>query len=224
MNRLNRHKFLAFMRHRAGYNPFLKSSLNKKFNHIKYLSKWAGIILICTLVTSCISDVWTGANLVYDRHNIYIKVNDFQLAANISRTLYRDKIFKRSDCSIEIAVFNQDVLMVGHVPTQALRQEAEARIQAIPGIKRFYNQLELSNDQENPVLDSWITTTIRGEILADSSIDPHHYKIVTSDQIVYIMGNAMPDQAEKVIHYARSCRGVIRVVKLLKYYHLSDKP
>lgn len=192
--------------------------------NVKHLLKRVSLIWICMLLSSCIGDVWTGANLVYDRHNIYIKVNDFQLAASISRTLYRDKIFKRADCSIEIAVFNLDVLMVGHVPTQALRQEAEARIRAIPGIRRFYNQLELSHEQENPVLDSWITTTIRGEILADSSIDPHHFKIVTSDQIVYIMGNAMPDQAGKVIHYARRCRGVVRVVKLLKYYHLSDKP
>ncbi len=192
--------------------------------NVKSLSKLLSLVSICILLTSCISDVWTGANLVYDRHNIYIKVNDFQLAASISRTLYRDKIFKRSDCSIEIAVFNLDVLMVGHVPTQALREEAEARIRAIPGIKRFYNQLELSHDSENPVLDSWITTTIRGQILADSSIDPHHFKIVTSDQIVYIMGSAMPEQANKVIDYARRCRGVVRVVKLLKYYHLSDKP
>lgn len=181
------------------------------------------MVVISLLLNACITDIWTGANLVYDRHNIYIKVNDFQLAANISRVLYRDKMFKRSDCAIEIAVFNQDVLVVGHVPTQALRQEAESRIRAISGIQRFFNQLELSSEGENPLLDSWITTTIRSEILADSSIDPHHFKVVTADQIVYIMGNAMPDQAQKVIDYARRCRGVKRVVKLLKYYHLSDK-
>lgn len=185
--------------------------------------KTGSVFVITLLLNACIADVWTGVNLVYDRHNIYIKANDFQLAANISRALYRDKQFKRPDCSIEVAVFNLDVLMVGHVPTQALRQEAQARIEAIPGIRRFFNQLELSRGDENPLLDSWITTTIRSEILADSSIDPHHFKIVTSDQIVYIMGNAMPDQAQKVIDYARRCRDVKRVVKLLKYYHLSDK-
>ncbi len=181
------------------------------------------LVAVTLLLNACIADIWTGANLVYDRHNIYIKANDFQLAASISRALYRDKMFKRSDCAIEIAVFNQDVLVVGHVPTQALRQAVESRIRAIPDIKRFFNQLELSSEGENPLLDSWITTTIRSEILADSSIDPHHFKVVTADQIVYIMGNAMPDQAQKVIDYARRCRGVKRVVKLLKYYHLSDK-
>lgn len=188
-----------------------------------FFLRLSGIFLLVALLSGCIADVWTGANLIYDRHNIYIKANDFQLTANISRTLYRDKTFKRPDCTIEIAVFNGDVLMVGHVPTEALRKEAEARIQAIPGIERFFNQLQCSHEDENPLLDSWITTTIRSQILADSSIDPHHFKIVTSDQIVYIMGRAMPDQAQKVIDDARRCRGVKRVVKLLKYYHLSDK-
>lgn len=189
-----------------------------------YVSKIACFGVMCVLLNACVSDVWTGVSLVYDRHNLYLKVNDFQLAAAISRVLYRDKIFKRPDCSIEIAVFNLDVLIVGHVPTVSLQQEAESRIRAIPGIRRLFNQLDLGHKQKNPLLDSWITTNIRGQILANSSIDPHHFKVVTSDQVVYIMGDALPEQAQIVIDYARRCRGVIRVVKLLRYYHLSDKP
>ncbi len=72
--------------------------------------------------------------------------------------------------------------------------------------------------------DNWITTKIRSKILADSTIDPNDFKVVTADQIVYLMGDVIPEQAAKVIHIARTCTGVKRVVKLFKYYNLSDKP
>lgn len=182
-------------------------------------------VIISTLcLSSCVSSLWTGAGLVYDRHSLYIKVNDFQLTANASRALFHDKIFKRKDCSIELAVFNRDVLMVGRVPTAALRQEAYERIQAIPGKRRFFNQLEISHGLENPIEDGLITTQIRSQILADSDIDPHAFKVVTSEQIVYLMGDVLVDQAKKVIHFARTCPGAKRVVTLFKYYNLADKP
>jgi len=185
--------------------------------------KFIAIFILSFLLNGCVANIWTGASLIYDRHNVYIKLNDFQLAANVSRALYHDKLFKCRDCAIELAVFNLDVLMVGHVPTAALRQEAINRVEAISGKRRFFDQLQLSHTGEDPLLDSWITTTIRGDILADSSIDPHQFKVVTSDQIVYLMGDVIPAQANKVILYARQCRGVKRVVKLFKYYNLSDK-
>ena len=38
------------------------------------------------------------------------------------------------------------------------------------------------------------------------------------------MGDVIPKEAAIVIQIARRCPGVKRVVKLLKYYNLSDKP
>ncbi len=182
-------------------------------------------LLACSLLLpGCLSDVWTGANLVYDRHNVYIKLNDFQLNANASRALYHDTVFKHDDCSIDLAVFNRDVLLVGRVPTEALRQEAYERVKSVPGKRRFFKQLAVNHTPENPVLDSWITAKIRSQILADSDINPSQFKVLTHGQIVYLMGDVVPAQAEKVIFFARKNSSVSRVVKLFKYYNLSDKP
>ena len=170
------------------------------------------------------SDIWTGANLVYDRHNVYIKINDFQLNANANRALYHDKVFKREDCSIDLAVFNRDILLVGRVPTEALREEAYARVKNVPGKRRLFNQLAVNHTPEDPVLDSWITAKIRSQIFADADIDPNKFKVLTYGQIVYLMGDVVPGQAKKVIQFARECSRVARVVKLFKYYNLSDKP
>jgi len=194
------------------------------------MRKQGSVALIITLgcllmLSGCVSNIWTGATLIYGRHNTYLKINDFQLNASANRALYKDLLFKQDDIAIELAVFNRDVLMVGHVPTLVLRQEAYARVDAAtPEKRRFFNQLVVGKTPDNTVQDAWITTKIRSHILANSDINPDAFKIVTSGRIVYLMGDVIPDQAQKVILFARECRGVKRVVKLLKYYHLSDHP
>jgi osmotically-inducible protein OsmY len=174
-------------------------------------------------LSGCVSNIFTGANLVYDRHHVYIKVTDFQLNAAANRALYHDKRFKREDCALEVAVLNRDLLLTGQVPSAQLRTEAYQRIAAIDGKRRFFNQLEVTSYPADAVLDSWITTKIRSQIFADADINPSSFKVVTSNQVVYLMGDVDPVQARKVIGFARNCNRVKRVVTLLKYYHLSEK-
>lgn len=192
-------------------------------NAVNISVKWCGWAIAVMILSGCVSEILTSANIIYDRHHFYMKFNDFTLAANSNRALFGDQRFKCDLCAIEIAVFNQDVLMVGHVPSLALRREAESRIRAVSGKRRFYNELNLySGIDDDPVLDGWITAKIRSEILADSTIDPNKFKIVTADQIVYLMGDVDAEQAKKVILFARDCTGVKRVVKLMQYYQLTN--
>lgn len=162
--------------------------------------------------------------LVYDRHNIYKKLSDYRLSAGASRALFKDEDLKCAECSIDVAVFNGDVLLSGHVPTAALRQEARNRVAEVHGYRRIFNQLATHHLTDTTLQDNWITTKIRSGIFADADIDPHSFKVVTSDQIVYLMGDVIPKEADRVIHLARECAGVKRVVKLFKYYNLDDKP
>lgn len=181
------------------------------------------LLVVCNAcLVGCWTDVLTGANLVYDRHKIYKQLHDFQLSASVSRALYKDAVFKCSDCSLELAVFNGDVLLVGYLPTKALRQKMQQRVAAVPGYRRLFNQVTVGHLPNYIMEDSVITAKIRSAILADSSIDPHAFKVVTSEQIVYLMGDVIPKEAQKVIRFARNTYGVKRVVTLFKYFNLSD--
>lgn len=182
------------------------------------------LLIACLGLSSCVSSfITTGATLIYDRHSVYKQVNDFQLGANAGRALYRDNSFKCDYCAIDIAAFNGDLLLAGHVPSKALRKEAEERIARLSGYRRVFIQLSIKQEARNTVEDTWITTKIRSSIIADSEINPKKFKVITADSIVYLMGDVVPEQAKKVIRIARSTDDVKRVVKLFKYYHLSDK-
>ena len=181
------------------------------------------MILSSALLSGCISEIWTGASTVYNRHSLYKNLSDFQLGANTNRAVYKDKTFKRKDCVIDIAVLNGDILLAGHVPTAALKAEAIDRVRSLHEYRRLFNQISVGPYNDNRLRDDWITTKLRSKILANSNLDPNSFKVVTSDFIVYLMGDVHPDQARRVIYMARTCSGVKRVVTLFKYYHLSDQ-
>ena len=181
--------------------------------------------ILSGLLSGClgVSAAWTGANLLYDRHVLMKKMTNYQLVAQASRALYRDKVFKRDDCSIDLAALNGDLLLVGHVGTSALRDEAYARVAKTSGFRRLFNQLAVGPAADSVAEDTWITTKIRSQMVADSSLDPRQFKVITSDRVVYLMGDVFPEAAARVIYIARRTEGVIRVVTLLNYYHLSEK-
>ena len=191
---------------------------------LKHLRVILAVICIGIVTSGCISPVVTGASLIYDRHQVCMKMDDVSLGAHAQRALYKDKTFKCRACDLGVAIFHRDLLLIGNVPSHALQKEAYRRMQVLPDHRRLFLQLGVNTPPDDPVDDTWITTKIRGQILADSSIDPHQFKIVTYNRVVYVMGEVMPEQAAIVIQIARECAGVKRVVKLMTYYHISNHP
>lgn len=190
---------------------------------MKLLGRTVCVSILCLGLSACLSDVWTGANVIYDRHNWYKKLDDLQLLTQVKQALYVDGQLKCRGCSIETTVFKRDVLLVWYVPTQSLRALVDKRMQSVHGKRHFYNELALTDETESSdsILDSWITAKIRSEIVSDSSIEPSQFKVVTSNRVVYLMGDVMPEQAEKVVMFAREWSEVKRVVKLFQYYQLT---
>lgn len=187
---------------------------------------WGRIVslsILCLGLSACISDLWTGANVIYDRHHWYQKLGDLQLMTKVKQALYVDSRLKCRGCSIETAVFKHDILLVGYVPTQSLRALVDERMKMVRGKRHFYNELALTSetDSTDPIIDSWITAKIRSEIVSDSTIDPGQFKVITANRVVYLMGDVMPEQAEKVVMFAREWSEVKRVVKLFQYYQLA---
>lgn len=176
------------------------------------------IFLAIMCLFGCVGSLWTGAKIVYDRHDVYKKLDDYRLYVKVNDVLAVDKPFKSSDCVLDIAVFNGDILLAGHLPTPELLDELNRRLAKIKGYRRLFNEVQVSNAPSRMMQDSWITTKIRSQIFADDSIDPNAFKVITTDGVVYLMGDVLPAEAATVVNMARHTTGVLRVVKVLKYF------
>lgn len=173
------------------------------------------LLLPLMLLSSCISGIWTGANLIYGRHNLYKKISDYKLNTATNFALFNTKGLKCAACVIDVTVFNADILISGHVPTQTIAQILQKRLQQISNYRHLYNKVIVANIIPQELQDSWITMQIRSQILQDANIDPDVFKIVTTDGIVYIMGRAHLEQTKAVIYLAKNATNVRKVIVLV---------
>ncbi len=176
------------------------------------------LLLMVVSLSGCLGHAVTGMQLVYDRHNVFKKVNDFNIAAATNRALYKDHAFRTSH--IDVTVFNRDVLLAGQTPTASLREEAYARAKKIPKVRRVYNELQVEPpiSSAQTVNDSLITAHIRAQIVADDDIDPNQFKVVTENGVVYLLGDVKREQANLVVNIARHTGGVRKVIRAFRYY------
>ncbi|HXE17105.1 MAG TPA: BON domain-containing protein [Stellaceae bacterium] len=120
---------------------------------------------------------------------------------------------------LDATVFDGRVLITGRVPDRRWREEAVRRAHRVSGVHRVYDQMEVGPDTHfiDSAKDTWITTQLRGELIADLDVKSINYSIKTFDRVVYVMGLARNRaELDKVIGHARTVAGVRRVTPFIR--------
>lgn len=188
--------------------------------------KLSTIVLSLLLQSGCISHVMTGANIIYDRHQIYKKSADITLAAKVGHVIKMNPALNcPSNQCFEVAVFHGDVLVLGTVPSELEKSKVTESIQGFKNYRHLYNfiQIDPQFDYQQEWSDHWITTQIRTKVMANADIDPNPFKIVSHQHIVYILGDVLEDQESLILDICRNIPNVNKVVNLLQVYQLHKR-
>ncbi len=186
---------------------------------MKRYGYYLAILIVFSQLAGCVvSSAFTGAKLFYDRHNVYKKMRDHNIALKASNILAREPDYAKS--SIDITVFNRDLLIAGQVPNQEFKDYAQKKLSQLIGVRRFFNQLRVGPNTSvgTKVNDALITAKIRAKIMANDKINPYAFKVVTENGTVYLMGDVQKEQATHVVSIARHVPGVKKVVRALRYF------
>jgi osmotically-inducible protein OsmY len=119
---------------------------------------------------------------------------------------------------LDATVFDGQVLITGHAPDRRWREEAVRRTWRVGGVKRVFDEVAVGPDTHfiDSARDTWITTQLRGELIADMDVKSINYVIKTNDGVVYIMGFARRrSELRHVIGHARTIAGVRRVLSFI---------
>lgn len=177
-----------------------------------------GLISFLTSCTTGVSVATTGAQAVYNRHNLQNTLGDHYITMQANRKIYRDTdLFKNTNVSI--ATFHNEVLLTGEIPELEQRNEISNIVKNIPGVKKVYNLTSLNTPSSSitRMSDAWITAKIKAKFIAEDDIDPSTIKVVTENGTVYLMGIVFPEQANTAVQVARTTEGVQEVVKIFSY-------
>lgn len=156
--------------------------------------------------------------VVYDHRTFENTLQDTDLSNKIAYRIRRVAAL-RDDSHIEVSVFHRMVLLTGETPNAEWRTQAEEIAKSVSGVDRVYNQITIQNPTSSltRTSDSWITTKIKGQMLAEDDLKSSSIKVVTENGTVYLMGVVKRDQAEIAVDIARQVSGVQKVMKIFQY-------
>lgn len=178
------------------------------------------LLVVSIMLTGCVAAVVAGAAtglVVYDRRSVSMIERDARIFHLVHKTIVTDPSFRNSH--VVVTVFNQAVLLVGETPIASLRNVAERIAQNTPYVRRVYNEITV----DNPIMlteqshDAWITGEVRAHLLGKKGLESGSIRVVTENQVVYLMGIATLEQASLAVDVARKTNGVRKVVKVFQY-------
>ncbi len=200
------------------------------FKHIKTarLTRFRVAILLLPLLSlnGCATAIVAGATagaasttkVVYDRRDFGTLGRDQKIRWQAFKALHNDATLTRNGRVFAIS-YNQNLLLLGQMPTAELRHRALQQVQGIPNVKNFYNEITVgeTRDGYRAAKDAWITTKAKSAILKEKGVNPARFKIFTENGVVYLIGIATQDEADKAAEVARQIKRVEKVVKLVEY-------
>ena len=122
------------------------------------------------------------------------------------------------DAHLSIVSFNGFVLLAGQVPSEVLKTLATDVVRKIEGVRRIYNELEIgpATSLGTRSHDTWITTKVKSKLLASSDTPGARVKVVTENNVVYLMGLLTEEEADRVSLVAGEVSSAERVVQLFE--------
>lgn len=131
---------------------------------------------------------------------------------------------KKADPQLQHAHVNVDsynglVLLTGQVPSDELRNVVADTVYKLNPVREVHNELVVANatDFATRSVDSWISTKIKSQLLADSETKSSRVHFITEMKTVYLMGTVTRAEADRIVNMVSRTSDVQQVVKVFEY-------
>ena len=122
------------------------------------------------------------------------------------------------EAHLVIVSYNGYVLLAGQVGSAELKAKATDVVRKIHGVRRIYNEMEVAAPSSGMTRssDTWITAKVKSWFLGSTEVEGTRVKVVTENGVVFLMGLATREEANRIAAKAATISGVQRVVKLFE--------
>ncbi len=159
----------------------------------------------------------TAVLVTQDRRTTGTYVEDQNIEAKASKAL--EARFGDDDkIHINVMSYNRYVLLTGEVPDEETRTQAGVTALGIENVRNVQNELVVGpvTSGSQRATDAYITSKVKAQFLSQNEIKVNHVKVVTDNNVVYLMGLATSREADEATEIARSTSGVTKVVRVFE--------
>ncbi len=163
-----------------------------------------------------------GAMVIADRRNPGTQAIDRGIQLEAESFLIKNY---GDNVHVNVTVFNRRVLLTGETRTDGLKLEVANKVKAMKNVADVYNELVAAplSALSARANDSYLTTRIKGSMIAQEGVPSNSMRVVTEASKVYLMGIVTEAEAERAVNIARSIPGVKQVTKLFDLISEADK-
>lgn len=183
------------------------------------LTKLALLLSVSLGLQGCVAAVVGGtavvANIAADPRSTGTQLDDQNTEFEIIRVLQRNQKLQQQG-SVTPVVYSGRVLLIGTVPTEALKETAYNLAREVKNIIDIYNYIQVSPriSLTQATKDTWITSKIKSDLLLNPKVKSSRLKVITEDGIVYLLGIVTPEQGLTAAQIASKVDGVKKVITI----------
>lgn len=186
----------------------------------KSIKKIACLLLLLPLgscavvaVGAGVAAVGAGAAVATDPRTSGTVVDD-----NKIETKLKFKYADYDNANIYVNSYNGNLLLTGQVANKQMQKDAEFEAKVTPGVKKIYDYLDIRLPQSFAAIsaDSYTTTQVKSSILTIKGVTSNNVKVVTTNNVVYLLGVVTKTEGQQVATAAAQINGVTKVVTLFE--------
>jgi len=175
----------------------------------------AALPLLHGCVAAVVGGAATGVVMHEDRRTVGTITEDQGIEIKSSSRL-DDKL--RSS-HINTTSYNRMVLLTGEVPNAAAKDDAERIVRGVENVRGVINELQVSGNTSLSARsnDSYLTSKVKARFIDSQRLNPLHVKVVTENNVVYLLGLVKRAEADEASRIASTTGGVQKVVRIFEY-------
>jgi len=180
-----------------------------------------GIAAIAPLLQGCpavlVAGVGTAAVVADDRRTTGVFVEDQNIELKVANEIGK-KYGMTNGVDVRGTSFNRFVLLNGEVPNEEIRNDIGAIAAAVENVRNVQNEIQVGppTTTQQKAADSATTSKVKTNLLKSRDIQTNHVKVLTRDNVVYLMGLLSSEEADTATEIARTTGGVEKVVRVFE--------
>ncbi|MBX9917513.1 MAG: BON domain-containing protein [Nitrosomonas sp.] len=190
---------------------------------MKYYDRcWLSLLIFLPFLIGCVpmfaigTAAGTGAYISEDRRTSGMFIEDEGIELKSGRRIHQqfgDKVH------INITSYNRMVLLTGEAPSEDIKTDIGKLVMGVDNVRRIFNEIAVAGHTSlaSRSNDTLLTSKVKARFLAERKFQINHVKIVTENEVVYLLGVVTRQEADNAAQIASSTSGVKKVVKVFEY-------
>ena len=156
-----------------------------------------------------------SALVAVDRRSSGAQLDDQAIELRAANRI-REQLGERAN--VYVTSYNRQVLLTGEAASEAVKAQVQTIVAGVDNVRTIVNELGVINSPglSQRSTDTLLTGRVKAAFVDARNLDPTAVKVVTTRNVVYLLGRVTQREADRATEVTRNMSGVQRVVRVFE--------